>query len=267
MAGAGLPCAVADLLNRRCTACHSDPPRAGASVPLITIDHLAARSISDPGPTVIERALVLMRDEAMPPSPLAAVPPTELAEVELWVAAGMPATACSDPTVAEPSSSPFDGTGLEVFAAVCATCHGAAAEGTDRGYELRHPSRAYATFVLRHGRPGVEFVTSEMDAYPAELLGDAQLSEMWDWLDSFPQPTTGEGLYQDYCANCHGEDALGGVVDQGLDGETLTNIVDKVRAGNGDRAYAARGDYMPSWTAEQLNDAELELVADYLGGL
>jgi mono/diheme cytochrome c family protein len=90
---------------------------------------------------------------------------------------------------------------------------------------------------------------------------------MWDWLDSFPQPTTGEGLYQDYCANCHGEDALGGVVDQGLDGETLTNIVDKVRAGNGDRAYAARGDYMPSWTAEQLNDAELELVADYLGGL
>jgi hypothetical protein len=93
----------------------------------------------------------------------------------------------------------------------CAACHGPNGEGTALGYEIRHPVRPYATWVVRHGRTGGEFPGSAMLAYAPSSLTDAQLGTIFDYLDSLPQPTTGEGLYLDYCRNCHGTDARGGV--------------------------------------------------------
>ena len=95
----------------------------------------------------------------------------------------------------------------------------------------------------------------------------AEIEEIWDFLSDMPQPTTGEGLFLDYCANCHGADALGGVVDEDLDEEDFLNIVETVREGEGENDYGARLEYMPSWTNAELSDAQLKLIADYLSTL
>lgn len=186
-----------------------------------------------------------------------------IAEPDGW----QPASPSGDAGVGDSGPSGFEGTGAEVFASVCATCHGPTGEGTARAYELRHPVREYSTFVVRNGRPGLEFPMSQMSAYDTSLLSDLQLEEILDFLSDMPQPTTGEGLYLDYCANCHGADALGGVVGQDLDEKTFTDILTQVREGDGDNNYALRDMYMPSWTNAELSDAEVQLISDYLGTL
>jgi len=207
-----------------------------------------------------------MIDGTMPPPPLPAATESEVGAVQSWVDAGLSASDCgpSDPDFVDPEPVAFEGSGTEVFAAVCASCHGAAGEGTDKGYELQHPVRRYGRFVVRNGRPGLEFFMSEMSAYDSSLLTAEQLEEIWDFLSDVPQPSSGEGLFMDYCANCHGSRGSGGVVDEDLDEETFADLVENVREGNGDDDYAARDMYMPSWTNAELSDAEIRLIADYL---
>ena len=265
-AGMDLPCEVANLLNSRCTACHSDPPRAGALMPMLTLDDLAAPTPTNPLVRVIDEAVIRMSEGTMPPPPLPSATQSEVSAVQSWIEAGLSSAECgpSDPGFVDPGSAGFEGSGADVYAAVCATCHGSTGEGTDKGYELRHPVRGYSTFVVRNGRPGVEFPMSEMSAYDTSLLSVQQLEEIWDFLSDMPQPTTGEGLFLGYCANCHGADALGGVVDQDLDEEDFLDILEQVREGDGENDYAARLEYMPSWTNAELSDEEVQLISDYL---
>jgi len=266
-AGMDLPCEVVNLLNARCTACHSDPPRSGALMPMLTLDDLAAPAPTNPLVRVIDEAVIRMSEGTMPPPPLPPATESEIAAVGSWIEAGLLASECdpSDPDFVDPVG--FQGDGVEVYAAVCATCHGSTGEGTDKGYELRHPARGYATFVVRSGRPGVEFPMSEMSAYDTSLLTVQQLEEIWDFLSDMPQPTTGEGLFLDYCANCHGADALGGVVDQDLEEEVFIDILEQVREGDGENDYSARLEYMPARTDAELSDAQVRLISDYLSTL
>lgn len=156
--------------------------------------------------------------------------------------------------------------GEALYAQLCVSCHGPTAEGTALGYELRHPSRAYAEWVIRNGRTGTELAPSVMGAYAPSLVSDADLESMFDYLDSFPQPTDGEGLYADYCANCHGADALGGEVGKNIRRE-IGEALNIVRSGNGGTDYGDRGGYMPSWNAEALSDAEVASIVTYVEGL
>ncbi len=269
VAGMDLPCDVVNLLNSRCTLCHSDPPRSGAAMPMLTLADLVAPAPTMPAVRVIDEALTRMLAGTMPPPPLPPATQLEIAAVRSWIEAGLSSAECgpSDPGFVDPGPVAFEGSGVEVFAAVCANCHGSTGEGTDKGYELRHPARGYATFVVRSGRPGVEFPMSEMSAYDTSLLTVQQLEEIWDFLSDMPQPTTSEGLFLDYCANCHGADALGGVVDQDLDEEVFIDILEQVREGDGENDYAARLEYMPSRTDAELSDAEVRLISDYLSAL
>ena len=269
VAGMDLPCDVVNLLNSRCTLCHSDPPRSGASMPMLTLADLVAPAPTMPAVRVIDEALTRMLAGTMPPPPLPPATASEVSAVQSWIEAGLSSAECgpSDPGFVDPGPVAFEGSGVEVFAAVCANCHGSTGEGTDKGYELRHPARGYSTFVVRNGRPGVEFPESEMSAYDTSILSVQQLEEIWDFLSDMPQPTTGEGLFLDYCANCHGADALGGVVDEDLDEEVFIDILEQVREGDGDNDYAARLEYMPSRTSAELSDAQLLLIADYLSTL
>ena len=151
---------------------------------------------------------------------------------------------------------------------LCAPCHGAEAEGTELGYELRHPDRGHATWVIRNGRPGLEFENSAMAAFGPETVSDAQLEEILDWLDAFPQPTGGEALYRDYCRNCHGEDPWqGGVTAEDIGEKDFEDLLERAREGAGGTNYGSRGEYMTGFDADVLPDEALMEIADWFGTL
>jgi mono/diheme cytochrome c family protein len=158
--------------------------------------------------------------------------------------------------------------GEELFKSICAPCHGFEGEGTALAYELRHPHRGHATWVIRNGRPGPEFPDTAMAAYSPDVVSDVQLEEIFDYLDSFPQPTTGEDLYLDYCRNCHGADPrTGGVVDKNPLDEPADSVLEEVRDGSGGNDYGNRHEYMPAFSSARLSDAEVQAIVDWMTGL
>jgi hypothetical protein len=90
----GMPCAVQELLATRCQQCHSDPPQFGAPMPLLTRAHLLAATPSDANTSAGAHSVVRMKDSTkpmpQPPNPLATA--AEIAALEAWVTAGLPAS-------------------------------------------------------------------------------------------------------------------------------------------------------------------------------
>jgi mono/diheme cytochrome c family protein len=159
-------------------------------------------------------------------------------------------------------------TGEEYYQIRCAGCHGFEAEGTERGFQLRRPVDTYAEYVIREGRPGVQFPNT-MPAYEPQHLSDTQLTELLDYLNSFPQPTTGEELYATYCANCHGIDGRGGPTRSDLRdavGDPAT-FIEAIRSGNSGNRYWNRSGYMPRWHSGEISDSEAQAIIAYLAGL
>lgn len=180
---------------------------------------------------------------------------------------GSSSSSSSDSSDTSSESGTVTPSGEALFAMFCASCHGPAAEGSALAYELRHPSHEYARWVIRNGRSGGEFPSSEMAAYPEALLDDAEVDAILDWLDTFEQPTTGEALYLDYCGNCHGADASGGVVDKPIEYEGVNDMLEKVREGEGGSDYGARFQFMPRVASDRLDNDEVTAIAEYIGGL
>ncbi|MCA9707642.1 MAG: cytochrome c [Myxococcales bacterium] len=170
-----------------------------------------------------------------------------------------------DPT-AGPTAGP-DASGEELYGQLCSPCHGPNGVGTTLGYELQHPVREFSTWVVRNGRPGDEFENSSMSAYGTNVVSDTSLEEIWDYLDAQPQPTTGEGLYLDYCANCHGVDATGGVVGKDISDKTFADSLERVREGAGLSDPGARMFYMPAFDTDVVSDQELQLLIDHVATL
>lgn len=156
--------------------------------------------------------------------------------------------------------------GEELFAALCASCHGTEAEGGEKGYELQHHTREHLLWVVRNGRPGLEFDNSVMSPFPEAVLSDEQIGLIGDFLDAFPQPDTGEGLYHDYCGNCHGEVPDTGLIDTEIVGRPYNEIREKVREGESLGNVGARGSYMPRFGTDRISDAEVQLIADFIAG-
>jgi hypothetical protein len=90
----GLPCDVDALLENECRSCHS--PTAGIAPMLMTRAQLMAPSASDPTRSVAEVSLATMSDSANPMPPAGLMAAAELASLEGWIAAGMPAGSCGD---------------------------------------------------------------------------------------------------------------------------------------------------------------------------
>jgi hypothetical protein len=80
------------LLTARCQQCHSNPPKFGAPMPLVTRADLFAKAPSDPSTTVAAQSVVRMKDDVnpmpQPPNPRATA--AEQAAFEAWVQAGLP---------------------------------------------------------------------------------------------------------------------------------------------------------------------------------
>lgn len=169
-------------------------------------------------------------------------------------------TSESDATSSTDGSS--SGTELSAYERLCSTCHGPTGDGVDGlGPDIKHPVEDYSEWVIRNGRTDTTMV-----AFDAEALSDDELSEILEFLASQEQPTTGEGLYVDYCAACHGDDGTGGpttrpIVNEAQEAEEL------VRNGHGSNAFSNRREYMPKWSDTEISDAELDLIIAYIESL
>lgn len=151
--------------------------------------------------------------------------------------------------------------GVEVYHLKCASCHGTQAEGTDLGFPIRFAHPELTHFVVRNGRPGVDY-PGEMQAYPE--ISDQQIDEMVAWLHLADRPTNGKGLYDAMCANCHGPAALGGYANKKIAAHPEALEIIRVGAGG---SPATRATYMPAWAAGDMSDAEVRLIENYLGTL
>jgi len=155
--------------------------------------------------------------------------------------------------------------------ATCATCHGSVGQGVNLlAPEVRHLPATYAQYVVRHGRLFNGMQTG-MVAYPTTsadplvpAISDADLTTVITWLDQQPRPTTGQGLFLDFCGNCHGRDGAGGIQPVKVTGETIATVNQKVRVGEG-MDPSMRNAFMPAEAASALSDAELALIEQFIG--
>jgi mono/diheme cytochrome c family protein len=97
-------------------------------------------------------------------------------------------------------------------------------------------------------------------------LPDAALDSIWDYLDEPPQPTTGQALFLDYCANCHGADGKGGPTMRNILGE-LDELKSRVREGSHLGEFDMRREYMPAFGVDRISNAELDLIYAYVDSL
>jgi len=182
-------------------------------------------------------------------------------ETEPGADTGAQPSAGGEPVPAEPLDLPSDGPGL--YVALCATCHGEAGAGTEIAPEIQHPPADYFRWVVRNGLEGA--YDSPMLAFAESSLDADRLSAILTYLRELPQPSTDQGLYDDYCGNCHGEDARGGVTHKTIAGKN--EFLEVLRQGKGGSDFAARARYMPSWQAGELEDAIIVRLEAYVGSL
>jgi mono/diheme cytochrome c family protein len=170
--------------------------------------------------------------------------------------AGSPADAATDAAY-----SPILGYGI------CVPCHGPEGAGVpEMGPEIQHPVIDFSTWVVRNGRMHPAFKLP-MLKYGPDVLPDAQLQGIFAFLASRPKPTTGAGLYKDYCENCHGADGKGGVTMRDISAAPVADFISDSRAGHHPGEFSNRREYMPKWTAAELSDAELRLIFMHVDGL
>lgn len=81
------------------------------------------------------------------------------------------------------------------------------------------------------------------------------------------KPTTGMGLYKDFCMACHDPDARGTTVGQTIRGKTAEVLIQNVRGGHHAGEFSNRTSYMPKWSSAQLTDAEIRLIHTYVSTL
>jgi hypothetical protein len=110
-APSGLPCDVETLLGTNCTICHTQPPQTGAPFPLLT--HAQLTAVAAPTTmTYAQLCVTEMTAGRMPPPPTPRATAAEIAVLQDWITAGMPAgtTACTDTTPYDGASTCTSGT-------------------------------------------------------------------------------------------------------------------------------------------------------------
>lgn len=155
--------------------------------------------------------------------------------------------------------------GEELFRTNCLPCHGELGAGTALAPDIQHPIRDYATWVVRNGRPMSTYAMPMM-AWSQAKLSDADLLLIFGYLDTPPKGTTGQALFRDFCANCHGADAKGGPVKHDITNKA-GEIAMRVRNGAHAGEFQEREEFMPVFSTTLLSDAEVQLIRTYVESL
>ncbi len=158
---------------------------------------------------------------------------------------------------------------VQFYMDFCARCHGDSGEGVDeKGPAIEHPVREFGEYLVRNGRSHEDYM-EDMPAMDENVVSTELLNEIWDYLDEPEKPTDGEGLYVDYCKNCHGDDG-NAVPNHGIGGAmkaTASEYIMNARRGHHGGEFDNRGGYMPAYDEQTLSDDELTLIAEYVASL
>jgi mono/diheme cytochrome c family protein len=152
----------------------------------------------------------------------------------------------------------------------CSLCHGIQGAGSALAPETQHPVRDYSTWVVRTGLPGKGpgmTYPKPMDPFTADMLSDADLMLIFDYLDKAPKPTTAQELYHDYCGNCHGADGKGGPTTRDLTGNITHDFEDIIRQGTHPGMYDERNEYMSKFDMSWITDEQMQMIKDYIDTL
>jgi mono/diheme cytochrome c family protein len=141
------------------------------------------------------------------------------------------------------------GAGADLYAANCASCHGADARGLDGRPDIRC-NRSIHDVVLS-GRTGPS------GTMPRFVMTDAEIALVQAYLVGLCPigGTGGADLFASNCASCHGIDATGSATAPSV--RCATRVMDAVQYGRGER--------MPSLPA--LAPSEVTAVQSWLDGL
>jgi mono/diheme cytochrome c family protein len=150
--------------------------------------------------------------------------------------------------------------------APCVLCHGPDGSGTAKGPDIQHPVVDFGTWMVRNGRLHPSYM-DPMPMYTAAAMSDVQLQAIFAYLAAPPKATTGQALYKDFCANCHGADARGGATMRNITTQTAAVFIMHVRSGHHPGEFSNRREFMPKWTATELTDAEIRLISTYVDTL
>lgn len=191
----------------------------------------------------------------------------------LVLVSGASAVPVSQPrTASVAAAQPSDlAVGRSLFLASCATCHGTDAAGTNVGPSLVGVGAAAADFMLRTGRMPFAGPTGSQPVRKPPAFDDASIQALVDYVASLgpgpaiPSPqvssalvSTGQRLFVQNCAPCHGVTASGGAVGGG----SLAPPLDKATPVQIAEAMLIGPDQMPFFTG--LSDADRNAIVSYV---
>jgi ubiquinol-cytochrome c reductase cytochrome c subunit len=198
--------------------------------------------------------LIFRRFAAVTALGLLALPPGPVSDRE-------PSPAASSPTG-----------GRQLYEQSCASCHGVAGQGTQRGPSLAGVGPASLDFQLSTGRMPLHHETTEpLRRKPA--FSAADIKSIVEYASGFgggggPQiPAVhpdnvqlGQTLYLDTCSACHSATGAGGALTNGqfapdLFKATATQVGEAIRVGPG---------LMPAFSDQALTEQEVDAIAEYV---
>lgn len=91
-----LPCAVEDVVFRRCAGCHAQTPRFGAPMPLVSWDDFVRPAVSRPGMRVLDLVPVRLADPVDPMPEDRPLEPADRNVLDAWLAGGGPSRQAGD---------------------------------------------------------------------------------------------------------------------------------------------------------------------------
>lgn len=137
--------------------------------------------------------------------------------------------------------------GATVYRMYCATCHGDSAQGlTGKGIGIKGDTANVSNYVHNGGKTMPKFTQ----------ITETQIKQIKDFLNSFTMPTDGAGMFQLYCASCHGDKGQGVAGSGPAIQKDTAKVSDYVH--NGGRLMAP----IPA-----LNDAQIAQITKFIGTL
>jgi mono/diheme cytochrome c family protein len=243
---------------------------------------MPAWSVTDGGPlndTAIEAVIALIQHGDWQQ--------TQLVVADLGLAPRVPMSVTVPITTLQTIAALPNGTalanGVQLFAANCIACHGANGEGTPLAPALNDPvirtdrTADQLNKTVSLGSPGTVMAGWNQKLSATEITDLVTLIQSWDQLppDVIPEPpaqpiivteqllATGQTLYTQNCARCHGADGQGTRRAPALNVQTFFDKVTTDQAMLQIVSSGVPGTAMPAW-GDRMSVSEIEAIVAYV---